>query len=184
MRTRRGLCYPRDSGFGKNVTKRKKEFNSTENFRKRSRKIDFLDILPDDLVLSILCKLSSTADSAADFGRVLMTWVLINFLQNLFFFENFVVLIGIDVKCLWWSKIQMPEIEWARTSFDGTFESVSESVCRESFPVVGISSPVSQAMCSFWKCWSLLHSWHGNYIYITCYYCLTNYYKFIINKLL
>ncbi|WOH08190.1 hypothetical protein DCAR_0727627 [Daucus carota subsp. sativus] len=78
MRTRRGLCYPRDSGFEKNVFKRKKEFNATGNFRKRSKKIDYLDILPDDLVLSILCKLSSTADSPADFGRVLMTCKRLN----------------------------------------------------------------------------------------------------------
>lgn len=78
MRTRRGLCYPREEGmFLKiSVTKRKIEFkedHATQICGKRSKKIDYLDVLPDDLVLSILCKLSSTAESPADFGRVFMT---------------------------------------------------------------------------------------------------------------
>ncbi|KAL8121334.1 F-box protein At1g67340-like [Apium graveolens] len=84
MRTRRGSCYPREQGtcLQENVTKRKNEFNrdhlSTQISQKRSKKIDYLDILPDDLVLSILCKLGSTAESPADFGRVLMTCKRLN----------------------------------------------------------------------------------------------------------
>lgn len=35
---------------------------------------DFFDALPDDLVLSVLCKLSSTARCPADFINVLITY--------------------------------------------------------------------------------------------------------------
>lgn len=77
MRTRRGLCYPRvDMWSEKSVVKRLREFSgdlTPETCRKRHKKIDFLDSLPDDLVLTILSKLSSSASCPADFGRVLVT---------------------------------------------------------------------------------------------------------------
>ncbi|KAK1381612.1 putative F-box domain, Zinc finger, MYND-type, tetratricopeptide-like helical [Heracleum sosnowskyi] len=82
MRTRRGLCYPRvDMWSGKTVAKRLRDFSgdlTSETCRKRHKKIDFLDNLPDDLVLTILSKLSSSAACPADFGRVLVTCKRLN----------------------------------------------------------------------------------------------------------
>ncbi|KAL4318282.1 hypothetical protein GQ457_18G022630 [Hibiscus cannabinus] len=75
MRTRRGLCYPRADvcleirGFaGDDVGCRKRRRLSPEVARKR----DFFDGLPDDLVISILSKLSSTARCPSDFANVLV----------------------------------------------------------------------------------------------------------------
>ncbi|XP_030968270.1 uncharacterized protein LOC115988807 isoform X2 [Quercus lobata] len=72
MRTRRGLCYPRvveDKNM--RVVKRRRDFAAEQaSYRKRSRnssdiagKRDLFDALPDDLVISILRKLSPS-DSA------------------------------------------------------------------------------------------------------------------------
>lgn len=81
MRTRRGFCYPSvDMWSEKCVAKRRRDFpgdHTSDIRRKRTKKVDYLDYLPDDLVLTILSKLSSTADCPADFGRVLMTLVFI-----------------------------------------------------------------------------------------------------------
>ena len=111
MRTRRGLCYPRVVGrmcSGKDVTgmmfsgtkvvnpkndmnresldSRKRQKRSTE---KSAGAYDFLDTLPDDLILSILCKLSSTATCPSDFVNVLIMYVINNFSFLLIFFSTF-----------------------------------------------------------------------------------------------
>lgn len=99
MRTRRGLCYPRivarmctDEGVvGRlcsdiGVTKRKKDMDNesivSRKMRKKSPEITagdnyFFDSLPDDLVLTILGKLSSSATCPSDFINVLITYVTI-----------------------------------------------------------------------------------------------------------
>lgn len=86
MRTRRGLCYPRVGGVcSENTPVMKRRDFSGERFscRKKNRKSpemasggsDSFDCLPDDLVISILCKLSSTATCPSDFTNVLLTYV-------------------------------------------------------------------------------------------------------------
>ncbi|XP_065622032.1 uncharacterized protein LOC112038370 [Quercus suber] len=82
MRTRSGLCYPRVSeDKNMRVVKRRRDFAAEQvSYRKRSRnssdiagKRDLFDSLPDDLVISILCKLSSSATCPFDFAKVLLT---------------------------------------------------------------------------------------------------------------
>nr|XP_023926949.1 uncharacterized protein LOC112038370 [Quercus suber] len=82
MRTRSGLCYPRvveDKNM--RVVKRRRDFAAEQfSYRKRSRnssdiagKRDLFDSLPDDLVISILCKLCPSATCPSDFANVLLT---------------------------------------------------------------------------------------------------------------
>ncbi|XP_077227672.1 F-box protein At1g67340-like [Tasmannia lanceolata] len=79
MRTRRGFSYPKIP-LREGEMKRR-EFVGEENIgRKRTRTesetagiSDFFEELPDDLIVFILCKLSSTAGSPSDFINVLMT---------------------------------------------------------------------------------------------------------------
>ncbi|KAA8533311.1 hypothetical protein F0562_033156 [Nyssa sinensis] len=79
MRTRRGFCYAMCSE--KRTVKRRRDVaGEQKNSRKRSKvssKIvggcDLFDALPDDLVVCILSKLSSTAGCPADFINVLIT---------------------------------------------------------------------------------------------------------------
>ncbi|KAI4336582.1 hypothetical protein L6164_015094 [Bauhinia variegata] len=97
MRTRRGLCYPRivgrmclDKEFSNTtmgVAKRKKDMAKQSIIsRKRQKRSpdktagdsDFFESLPDDLVFSILCKLSSTATCPSDFINVLITCKRLN----------------------------------------------------------------------------------------------------------
>ncbi|EOX99852.1 zinc finger protein [Theobroma cacao] len=86
MRTRRGLCYPRaDVCVEKLVVKRRDFAGDNMACRKRqrfspeiARKSDLFDALPDDLVISILCKLSSTARCPSDFVNVLITCKRLN----------------------------------------------------------------------------------------------------------
>ncbi|CAI0627291.1 unnamed protein product [Linum tenue] len=89
MRTRRGVCYPRMEvcGVEKRVVKRaKRDFSATadESLAGKRQRLspeseygnhggDMFDGLPDDLVLSILAKLSSSASSPSDFINVLIT---------------------------------------------------------------------------------------------------------------
>lgn len=92
MRTRRGLCYPkicrkRDERVGKEKRKRWDLCRSggveKESFCRKKIKpatadgagggSDLFDRLPDDLVVCILCKLSSVVGYPADFVNVLMT---------------------------------------------------------------------------------------------------------------
>ncbi|XP_042053383.1 F-box protein At1g67340-like [Salvia splendens] len=72
MRTRRGPCYPKPPDFciDHEILKRPKvqvEFSP-----------DFLNSLPDDLVLSVLCKLTSTARCPPDFINILITCKRLN----------------------------------------------------------------------------------------------------------
>ncbi|XP_009393752.3 F-box protein At1g67340-like [Musa acuminata AAA Group] len=90
MRTRRGLCYPRPQWAVEEEEEEEEEGRS----RKRRRwlpvggddsvpgmaaenpagdRTDFFDGLPDDLVVSILCKLSASAASPSDLVSVLIT---------------------------------------------------------------------------------------------------------------
>ncbi|XP_016484753.1 F-box protein At1g67340 [Nicotiana tabacum] len=91
MRTRRGVCYPKVAMCieSRLVVKRRKDISGIGEHmgrRKRSKlsleftahKPDFFDSLPDDLLLSILCKLSSSAASPADFFNVLITCKRLN----------------------------------------------------------------------------------------------------------
>ncbi|KAK8522587.1 hypothetical protein V6N13_115549 [Hibiscus sabdariffa] len=80
MRTRRGLCYPRDDVCLEKIVVRIKGFaRNNMGCRKRRRlspeiagKRDFFDALPDDLVISVLSKLSSSARCPSDFANVLV----------------------------------------------------------------------------------------------------------------
>lgn len=98
MRTRRGLCYPRAvnnvCSSGNNFAntraapvmkeKRRRDrvgiVREQTSGRKKTKLVvnagdcDFLDVLPDDLVLSILSKLSSSATCPSDFTNVLLTY--------------------------------------------------------------------------------------------------------------
>ncbi|XP_030498261.2 F-box protein At1g67340 [Cannabis sativa] len=102
MRTRRGLCYPRVGGCGgggggmflekvKVISKRKDFVGEEGNIidcRKRTKfspeisssgtGLDLFDSLPDDLVISILAKLSNTARCPSDFTNVLITCKRLN----------------------------------------------------------------------------------------------------------
>ncbi|WOL00380.1 F-box protein [Canna indica] len=87
MRTRTGICYP--SVQRKAQWPAAKEGDESRRCRKRRRQLlnggaagggedsgptlDFFDGLPDDLVVSILCKLSASAASPSDLTGVLMT---------------------------------------------------------------------------------------------------------------
>ncbi|KAI9084276.1 hypothetical protein K1719_033783 [Acacia pycnantha] len=89
MRTRRGLCYPQVTlprmRSDKDDVGKLRLFPDQEQFisRKRLKKspenmvagggCDFFESLPDDLVLCILTKLSSTAACPSDFTSVLIT---------------------------------------------------------------------------------------------------------------
>ncbi|CAA0833157.1 F-box protein [Striga hermonthica] len=83
MRTRRGLCYPRLPNMcAVNNRRRKPPAASGQQpgCRKRMRAspedgggCDLFEALPDDIVLCVLCKLSSTAGCPADFINLLMT---------------------------------------------------------------------------------------------------------------
>ena len=86
MRTRRGLCYPRvveDKNM--RVVKQMRDFAAEQvSYQKRSRnssdiagKRDLFDALPDDLVISILRKLSPS-----DSANILLTYVLLFFLMT------------------------------------------------------------------------------------------------------
>ncbi|KAG9144602.1 hypothetical protein Leryth_010813 [Lithospermum erythrorhizon] len=78
MRTRAGLVYPRDDN---RVEKRRRDGGGGGKPAAKKLKpaeydggnIDFFDSLHDDLVVTILCKLSSSASCPADFVNVLST---------------------------------------------------------------------------------------------------------------
>ncbi|CAK9144305.1 unnamed protein product [Ilex paraguariensis] len=82
MRTRRGLCYPKvNMCLEKKMAVKRIDFAGEKlNARKRSRvspeivtECDLFDSLPDDIVVCILCKLSSNAACPADLINVLIT---------------------------------------------------------------------------------------------------------------
>ena len=68
---------------------------------RRRRKSDLFESLPDEIVISILCKLSSTASSPSDFVTVLLTYVLISSYEHENFFSVFLCycFISIVVNC-------------------------------------------------------------------------------------
>lgn len=78
MKTKSKLCYLREekveqkkqSDLGDQAVLSPKRPKLAER-----RSCDLFDALPDDLVLSILVKLSSSASSPADFISVLLTYV-------------------------------------------------------------------------------------------------------------
>ncbi|XP_076928681.1 F-box protein At1g67340-like [Bidens hawaiensis] len=77
MRTRRGTCYEN------NIMCRQKRirdinFTGTQSINKRVRQHDFFDYLPDDIILTILAKLGSSAACPADFISVLSTCKRLN----------------------------------------------------------------------------------------------------------
>ncbi|XP_059633531.1 F-box protein At1g67340 [Cornus florida] len=85
MRTRRGTCYPRvDMCLDEREVIKRGVFAREQQQRNRRKRLktagdcDLFDSLPDDLVLSILCKLSSTAACPADFINVLITCKRLN----------------------------------------------------------------------------------------------------------
>ncbi|KAL1328578.1 hypothetical protein HN51_038415 [Arachis hypogaea] len=93
MRTRRGLCYSAPGvvtrmcsvGVGKRKNNKLQHNvygdSNIYSLRKRHKRLpekaagecDFFESLPDDLVISIFCKLSSSATSPSDFVNVLIT---------------------------------------------------------------------------------------------------------------
>ncbi|KAM7269677.1 hypothetical protein ACFE04_025174 [Oxalis oulophora] len=101
MKTRRGFSYPRDVTLTATVKRRdfflvreREQQRLMINHNRKKRRIspvtageddgrrncneDLFDSLPDDLVISILCKLSSTANSPSDFVNVLITCKRLN----------------------------------------------------------------------------------------------------------
>ncbi|CAH1424602.1 unnamed protein product [Lactuca virosa] len=92
MRTRRGICYTEidnlcyhkrktDGNFaGAPMITNRKRLKSSSGLPVvvHSSQCDFLDTLPDDIVLCILSKLGSTAGCAADFFGVLSTCKRLN----------------------------------------------------------------------------------------------------------
>ncbi|KAK8958879.1 F-box protein [Platanthera guangdongensis] len=82
MHTRSGVCYPRPESTAAQSPAGKRYFvscgSSAGDPRKRARaadepSVDFFDGLPDDLVLLVLCKLSSSAGAPSDFISALLT---------------------------------------------------------------------------------------------------------------
>lgn len=80
MRTRAGCCYPSESAMEK--CKRKRQMTAREEMsEKRLRRepngdapgVNHFDDIPDDLLISVLAKLSSSAKCPADFMNVLLT---------------------------------------------------------------------------------------------------------------
>ncbi|XP_068666156.1 F-box protein At1g67340-like [Aristolochia californica] len=90
MRTRRGFCYPEillcvDEAERKRRAQSVLRYDGEPLDRKRSRTApdvvvasDFFSGLPDDLIVCILCKLSSSAACPSDFVNVLMTCKRLN----------------------------------------------------------------------------------------------------------
>ncbi|GAU23494.1 hypothetical protein TSUD_81760 [Trifolium subterraneum] len=82
MRTRRGSCYSESGIVSKMCSYGKRKSKETISCAKRQKKCsekqtttdyDFFESLPDDIVISIFCRLSSTATSPSDFVTVLLT---------------------------------------------------------------------------------------------------------------
>lgn len=108
MRTRRGLCYPREEGTrGEDafmsqekkrvVVKRRRDFAGEHMAcRKKNRKSpemtgksDLFDALPDDLVISILCKLSAASRCPTDLINVLLTYAFSLSFSSFFYVFSF-----------------------------------------------------------------------------------------------
>lgn len=93
MRTRTGACYPDPGIVTKMCSFGKRKPRDTVFCAKRHKKCsekktttdyDFFESLPDDIVISIFCRLSSTATSPSDFVSVLLTFVFLTSLVSTF----------------------------------------------------------------------------------------------------
>lgn len=82
MRTRAGCCYPSESATAMEKCKRKRQMTGREEMsEKRLRRepnsgppgVNHFDDIPDDLLISVLAKLSCSAKCPADFMNVLLT---------------------------------------------------------------------------------------------------------------
>ncbi|KAG2702720.1 hypothetical protein I3760_06G103500 [Carya illinoinensis] len=90
MRTRGGVCYPRVGDVflpsEKRLVVKRRDFDGEHMARRKRKRIspdvpsdsDLFDALPDDLVIYILCKLSSTATCPSDLINVLITCKKLN----------------------------------------------------------------------------------------------------------
>ncbi|CAM8986709.1 unnamed protein product [Rhodiola kirilowii] len=87
MRTRTGFSYPHLNAFRRIIGKQRcdsineSNLNSRKHYRRESvpgDKIDHFDSLPDDIIISILCKLSSSADRPVELLNVLSTCKRLN----------------------------------------------------------------------------------------------------------
>ncbi|XP_052204195.1 F-box protein At1g67340-like [Diospyros lotus] len=87
MTTTRGVCYPKMGLCWERTLRRERNLpgEPTNGGRKRFKvspesagRCDLFEELPDDLVVSILCKLSSSATRSADFINVLITCKRLN----------------------------------------------------------------------------------------------------------
>ena len=110
MRTRRGVCYPTVHGSCSsetNLFNKRKDFAAQRIFSRKRSKLspairsgsdgpDLFDSLPDDLVICILSKLSSSAACPSDFLSVLITYGFVDlyyFILFLFFRE---IIVDVD----------------------------------------------------------------------------------------
>lgn len=95
MRTRRGSCYLEPETVMCSFGKRKKDMHISKEtifcgkrpkkcFEKALSEYDFFEALPDDIVISIFCRLSSTATSPSDFVTVLSTYGSLSHFYDLF----------------------------------------------------------------------------------------------------
>jgi len=99
MRTRTGSCYPEPGIVTKMCSFGKRKHRDTIFCAKRHKKCsekktttnyDFFEFLPDDIVISIFCRLSSTATSPSDFVSVLLTFVFLTSLISTLLFGFFI----------------------------------------------------------------------------------------------
>lgn len=117
MRTRGGVCYPRVGDVflpsEKRLVVKRRDFDGEHMARRKRKRIspdvpsdsDLFDALPDDLVIYILCKLSSTATCPSDLINVLITYAVLflppPFLVSVFHYRDpdpsTGILIGITV---------------------------------------------------------------------------------------
>ncbi|KAI3929591.1 hypothetical protein MKX01_025759 [Papaver californicum] len=90
MRTRSGVCYQNLEQRKTEIKKKMRKWISSTNYNyyiynqeeeiccKRRKRIDYLDELPDDIVVSILCKLSSTLNTPSDLFNLVLTCKRLN----------------------------------------------------------------------------------------------------------
>lgn len=94
--------------------------------KRRRGGVDLFDALPDELVLSILSKLSASARCPSDFINVLLTYVAL-FPQPFFFSSSFFPLpIDHIISCVFHSFLsgQVQETEGVRPQFSGSVQGV------------------------------------------------------------
>lgn len=144
MRTRRGSFYQTGEGVRSEMgaatlrrrrwRRRREEEEEETGFsrcKRRRRGIDLFDALPDDIVLSILSKLSASARRPSDFISVLLTYVaespypfsLLPISRNFFLIRlsivQFIFTCSADLVA-----IQLQEIEGVRPQLSGAVEGV------------------------------------------------------------